>query len=532
MADLEDGESVEVQGSGSNRYTLKNVGGVFSCSCPAWRNAGGAIETRSCKHLRAYRGEAAELERTGAKGSTPRERPARAAKASEGEPPLLLAHAWDGSQDPTGWWMSEKLDGVRAYWDGKRFVSRLGNEYLAPDWFVDGLPDTPLDGELWGGRKRFQRTVGLVKRQDRGEHWRELVYVVFDAPAMDAPFEERLETCRATLAKRELEFARPHDHEPCRSVEHLRAELARVESLGGEGLMLRKPGSRYQVGRSSTLLKVKSFQDAEARVVEHLPGAGKHAGRTGALLVETPEGKRFSVGTGLSDREREDPPPIGEIITYRYQELSEGGVPRFPSYVGVRADAAWTGTTGTGKTMSMRRLEMEDDVGTRFWEVSLDGASYSVRSGVGDGDGETKKKTFAKPELAKAEVDRLIARKLDEGWGEVESAAPAPKKSSKPAAAKPAPKPAPAAAKPASAPVAGARHFEFVEGTSSKFWEISVNGAEHTVRFGRIGTNGQTKTKSFPDAASAARDAAKLVEEKVGKGYVEKTGAAARDEEE
>src|SRR5262249_33990436 len=157
----------------------------------------------------------------------------------------------------------------------KRFVSRLGNEYLAPDWFVEGLPDTPLDGELWGGRKRFQRTVGLVKRQDRGEHWRELVYVVFDAPAVDAPFEERFETGRATLAKRELEFARPHDHVVCSSVEHLRAELARVESLGGEGLMLRKPGSRYQVGRSSTLLKVKSFQDGEARVVEHLPGAGK-----------------------------------------------------------------------------------------------------------------------------------------------------------------------------------------------------------------------------------------------------------------
>src|SRR5262249_30492704 len=146
-------------------------------------------------------------------------------------------------------------------------------------------------------------------------------------------------------------FARPHDHVVCSSVEHLRAELARVESLGGEGLMLRKPGSRYQVGRSSTLLKVKSFQDGEARVVEHLPGAGKHTGRTGALLVETPEGKRFSVGTGLSDREREDPPPIGEIITYRYQELSEGGVPRFPSYVGVRADAAWPGNPERGETI-------------------------------------------------------------------------------------------------------------------------------------------------------------------------------------
>lgn len=105
--------------------------------------------------------------------------------------------------------------------------------------------------------------------------------------------------------------------------------------------MMRKPGSRYEVGRSSSLLKVKSFFDAEARVVEHLAGEGRHKGRLGALLVELADGTRFSVGTGFSDAERRDPPPIGAIITFRYQELSEAGVPRFPSYVGVRDDVAW-----------------------------------------------------------------------------------------------------------------------------------------------------------------------------------------------
>jgi DNA ligase-1 len=124
----------------------------------------------------------------------------------------------------------------------------------------------------------------------------------------------------------------------CEGVAHLTAELGRVEALGGEGLMLRQPGSRYEVGRSTTLLKVKTFHDAEARVVAHTAGEGRHKGRVGALVVEMADGKRFSVGTGLSDQDRRTPPPIGSLITYRYQELSEGGVPRFPSYVGPAID--------------------------------------------------------------------------------------------------------------------------------------------------------------------------------------------------
>jgi DNA ligase-1 len=428
MADLADGETTEVQGSGSNRYTLKNVGGAYSCSCPAWRNAGGGIERRTCKHLKKLRGEAVELARVGS--PPPRENRAPGAEA-KAVPPLLLAHAWENDQDLRGWWMSEKLDGVRAYWDGARFVSRLGNVYHAPAWFVAGLPATPLDGELWGGRRKFQRTVSIVRRQDRSDHWKEIQFVVFDAPAAPDPFEERLASCRRWQEKDAPPHAKVLEHELCRDVDHLRVELARVEALGGEGLMLRKPGSRYEVGRSSTLLKVKSFKDAEARVLEHLAGAGRHEGRLGALAVAMPDGTRFSIGTGFSDAERERPPPPGSLVTYRYQELSEAGVPRFPSYVGVRDDVAWTG----------------------------------------------------------------------------------------PAAPVAAPPP-PATPGPAS----GFRRFELVSETSNKFWEIAVEGARHTVRFGAIGARGQTKVKTFADESAAARDAEKLIAEKTKKGYV--TGAS------
>jgi DNA ligase-1 len=118
----------------------------------------------------------------------------------------------------------------------------------------------------------------------------------------------------------------------------LKTELLRVESLGGEGLMLRQPGSHYEAGRSPTLLKVKTFHDAEGRVVEHVPGKGRHKGRLGAVVVAMPDGQTFSVGTGFSDAQRNNPPPIGTVITYRFQELTDRGVPRFPSFVRVRTD--------------------------------------------------------------------------------------------------------------------------------------------------------------------------------------------------
>jgi DNA ligase 1 len=341
MSDLQDGETFEMQGSAAKPYVLKNTGGVYSCSCPAWRNQSAPIERRTCKHLRKLRGEAAEEARLG--GALP-QRPVKAARPGEGEtdeaagPPLLLAESWDNATDLSDWWMSEKLDGVRAYWDGKQFLSRQGNLYHAPAWFMDGLPEVPLDGELWLNRKKFQRTVSIVRRQDKTDLWNEIRFLVFDAPTASGGFEERLAFLKDALARKELKFARAHEHARCRDLEHLRGELARVESLGGEGLMLRQPGSKYVAGRSATLLKVKSFHDAEAVVVGHQAGEGRHKGRLGALLVRLADGTRFAIGTGFSDRERANPPAIGATVTFRYQELSEGGVPRFPSFVGVRLD--------------------------------------------------------------------------------------------------------------------------------------------------------------------------------------------------
>jgi DNA ligase-1 len=426
-----------MQGSGAKPYILKNTGGVYSCTCPAWRNQSIAIEKRSCKHLRKLRGDAAEEARVG--GALP-QRPARTTQSADGEgeedsgPPLLLAESWDNAADLSDWWMSEKLDGVRAYWDGKQFLSRQGNIYYAPDWFIKGLPAVPLDGELWIDRKKFQRTVSIVRRQDKNDLRKEVRFLIFDAPAANGGFEERLAFLKDALAKSTSKFAREHVHERCKSLDALRTELKRVEALGGEGLMLRQPGSKYVAGRSATLLKVKTFHDAEAVVVGHQAGAGRHKGRMGALLVRLPDGADFAIGTGFSDKERENPPAIGATVTFRYQELSDGGVPRFPSWVGVRHDA-----------------------------------TAKISAPV----------VATKPEAA---MPVSIANDSD----------------SKP------------------------RYFEFVEGSSSKFWEVSQSGNTMTTRWGRIGAAGQSKTKTFADEQAAASAMAVLIEEKTDEGYEEK----------
>jgi DNA ligase 1 len=444
MPDLQDGESTEMQGSGSKPYVLKNTGGVYSCTCPAWRNQSIAIEKRTCKHLRKLRGDAAEETRIG--GALP-QRPAKSSAegAEDSGPPVLLAESWDNATDLTGWWMSEKLDGVRAYWDGKQFLSRQGNIYHAPDWFVEGLPTVALDGELWIDRKKFQRTVSIVRRQDKSDLWKEVRFLIFDAPAATGGFEDRLAFLKDALAKNTAKFASQHAHERCKSLEALRAELARIEALAGEGLMLRQPGSKYVAGRSSTLLKVKTFHDAEAVVVGHQAGAGRHKGRMGALLVRLPNGTDFAIGTGFSDRERENPPTIGATVTFRYQELSDAGVPRFPSWVGVRLDVP-------GREPSPAR-----------------------------------------------------------------SAAPVARAST-PASSVAVP------AAPASAATSGTtpRYFEFTDDTSNKFWEISQSGDSLTTRWGRIGSTGQNKTKTFADEKAAANAVAKLIEQKTDEGYVER----------
>ncbi|KAK0230154.1 DNA ligase/mRNA capping enzyme [Armillaria fumosa] len=259
-------------------------------------------------------------------------------------PELLLANKWDIEKgaDPTGWLMSEKLDGVRTFFDGKNMYSRLGNPFTPPEWFLDHLPkDITLDGELFGGRGEFQSTVSIVKTIN-SPHWKGITFQVFDVPSRGTePFEDRLEFLNKLFGSNgthQSDKVNVVEHELVKDRQHVLDQLKQIESLGGEGLMLRKPGSQYEGRRSSTLLKIKTFYDAEAVVTGYAPGKGRNAGVTGALKCKMASGKTFSVGSGLNDQLRSNPPKIGSIITYRFQELTRDNVPRFPTYVGLAID--------------------------------------------------------------------------------------------------------------------------------------------------------------------------------------------------
>lgn len=234
--------------------------------------------------------------------------------------------------------MSEKLDGVRGYWTGDEMISRSGNPFYVPERFTRDFPTTPLDGELWIDRRKFSELASIIRRKNADTDWKRVHYYIFDAPQIEGGFEERLDSAHRWFQDHPNSFAEVLEHQICENEEELRRRLIEIESLGGEGLMLRKPGSPYTVGRSRDLLKVKTCDDTEATVIGHLPGSGRNTGRLGSLLVKLPNGIIFAIGTGFSDKERDNPPPVGSVITFKYYGFNKSGIPRFASFLRIREE--------------------------------------------------------------------------------------------------------------------------------------------------------------------------------------------------
>ena len=254
-------------------------------------------------------------------------------------PALLLANVYRPGMPLADYWVSEKYDGVRGYWDGHTLRTRGGETVAAPAWFTAGWPTTPMDGELWAGRGRFAHAQSTTRQQQPDDAaWRQIRFMVFDLPAHGGVFDERLGALKTLVASIEQDWVQAVPQQRVATDAALQALLQRTVRAGGEGLMLHKGSSLYRSGRSDDLIKLKTHDDAEALVVGHLPGKGKHAGRLGALLVEMPTGQRFKLGAGLTDADRNQPPPLGSWVTYRYRGTHDGGLPRFASFVRVRLD--------------------------------------------------------------------------------------------------------------------------------------------------------------------------------------------------
>jgi len=252
-------------------------------------------------------------------------------------PGLQLANVYTANIGLNDYWVSEKYDGVRAYWDGNQLLTRAGNVIRAPGWFTSALTAEQLDGELWIARGQFDQVSGIVRRQKPlDSDWSKVQYLVFDLPDSPLVFNQRLQRLAVIIEKIDTPFVRLVKQEKVTTHALLMLKLDEVVESGGEGLMLHLGSSTYKNFRSDDLLKLKKYADAEAVVTKHLPGKGKYQGMLGSILVETEDGLRFKIGTGFSDEERSNPPAIGSVITYKYFGFTNKDTPRFASFLRVR----------------------------------------------------------------------------------------------------------------------------------------------------------------------------------------------------
>ncbi len=232
-------------------------------------------------------------------------------------------------QDVSGWLMSEKLDGVRAYWDGKQLISRQGNVFRPSSEFTQDFPPFAMDGELFSRRGEFEQISATVRKQEAD--WQDIRFYVFDVPHASGSLTQRLEQAQKHLQRFPNAKFRVIEQIPVRNTEHMRQFLRSIEKAGGEGVIVRNPNLPYQAGRSSGYLKLKSRYDAECIVTRHHEGKGKYSGMMGSLSCQNQMGE-FRIGSGFSDAERKNPPPIGATITFRYRGLTKKGLPRFATY--------------------------------------------------------------------------------------------------------------------------------------------------------------------------------------------------------
>jgi len=253
------------------------------------------------------------------------------------KPAIQQAKSYKAVDDIKAYWVSEKLDGMRGYWDGKQLLTRQGNLIHSPKWFTWNWPTTVMDGELWLGRNQFQQTVSCVRKKIIDEScWRKIHFMIFDLPKNTKIFTDRIKVMQQITRQTNSTYLTMIKQFKIATIEQLKQKLNDIIDNNGEGLMLHLGSAYYTSGRTSNILKFKKHQDAEARVIAHLMGKGKYQGLLGALQVKTVDGVIFKIGSGFTDHERANPPQIGSIITYKYNGKTQAGIPRFARYWRIR----------------------------------------------------------------------------------------------------------------------------------------------------------------------------------------------------
>lgn len=261
---------------------------------------------------------------------------ARESELYKSSQPQQLAQVYQDNIKVKEYWISEKLDGIRARWTGSELITRNGNRIHAPSWFVKGFGNQVLDGELWLARNSFEKTASIVLRDTPTDEWKQIKYMLFDLPQHKGDFTRRLSDLETIVDDSTNPYLFVIPHFKLNTKDQLMAKLHELVAQGAEGLMLHHQRATYQNGRSANLLKLKKHQDSEATVVAHLPGKGKYLGMLGAILVELDSGLQFKIGSGFSDLQRRNPPQIGTTITFKYYGYTAKGIPRFAVFLRVK----------------------------------------------------------------------------------------------------------------------------------------------------------------------------------------------------
>ncbi|MEA3499262.1 MAG: DNA ligase, partial [Campylobacterota bacterium] len=235
-------------------------------------------------------------------------------------------------QNISGWVMSEKLDGIRGYWDGKQLLSRNGKKIYAPAWFTKDYPPFQIDGELWSKQNDFDNISSIVRDKIPSSQWKQIKHYIFEVPNAKGDLFDRLEKVKAY----ENDIIKIIPQIKIKDKKHLDIHFKKLLSQGSEGIVVRDPKVAYINKRTSKALKVKEFKDSECKVIGYTKGKGKYKDKVGAIKCKLPNGIEFKIGSGLSDKLRANPPKIGATITFKYQNLTSKGKPRFPVYLRVR----------------------------------------------------------------------------------------------------------------------------------------------------------------------------------------------------
>jgi len=253
------------------------------------------------------------------------------------KPQLQHGVSYSPVEDITNYLVSEKLDGVRGYWDGNQLFTRQGKRIFSPEWFTRHWPANPMDGELWMARGQFQPLLSCVTRHKPDEVetsscWRQVSFKVFDLTNSAKTFTQRFERIKQLVVASSSPYLSFIKQQQITTIVALENTLSAVINKGGEGLMLHHANAFYTIGRNPAVMKLKRYQDTEATIIGFSEGKGKYQGKVGALIVKTSSGVTFKIGSGLSDVLRSKPPAIGTLISFKYNGLTQAGIPRFARF--------------------------------------------------------------------------------------------------------------------------------------------------------------------------------------------------------